>query len=109
MSTVGISEENVLKAYESGCDDVKKVLRTLFPTVMGKKEWIDISDSITLEDGRLKDPKTDLVIFDLSEFGVIEVTTGYSSKHSGQIRVCSGISEWDYKLEFGKIYRRKRS
>ena len=37
MSTVTLKKENVLKAYEDGCEDVKKVLENLHPDLFEPK------------------------------------------------------------------------
>lgn len=37
MVTIQIEKDNIRKAYEDGCSDVKKVLETLFPEVFKTK------------------------------------------------------------------------
>ncbi len=47
---VELNKEDVEKAYQEGCPDVKKVLRTLFPWVERTKEWGPVSgERISIE------------------------------------------------------------
>ena len=42
------------KAYEEGCDDVRKVLQNMYPEIF-KGKWVDVSNEINVQQGYTKD------------------------------------------------------
>lgn len=51
MSYVKLKKENLQKAYEEGCEDVKKVLRNLYPNEFENNKYYHRGDRF-LADGR---------------------------------------------------------
>ena len=51
-----IKKENILKAHENGCDDVKRVLEDLFPEIVKKaKQWEKHKEAVDSAAKELKD------------------------------------------------------
>ena len=67
MKTVSIKEENVRKAHQGGCDDVKQALEDLFPEVLKTLDK-DITKELHV---RLKKGGDDGVVIQLLHKGVV--------------------------------------
>lgn len=106
MITVEVKKENVKKAYESGSDAVKTVLKTLFPSIL-VEEWVDITDKVKYCSGSFYDTEKGFYIISMHNVDV-EILTGASEDFSCRMRIVGGIATQDYKVKNGHFYRRTR-
>ena len=83
MSEITIKRENVQKAYDEGCDDVKATLQRLFPDVIKKvKIREDITRDIYLEICEGCPPKMGIKLnYDGYSIGYVQI--GGIIMHSG--------------------------
>lgn len=109
MSTIDVTEENIMKAHENGCEDVKRVLETLFPALFKEKEWEKVpKNEIVFRDGYLYDTKECFYIVRIKNLSK-EILDTVGEKAVISVEICSGITRLDYKLQDGVFYRRQRS
>ena len=105
MSEVKITKENLMKAYENGCDDVKKVLKDLCPREFNGG-WTLISSPPALFVGKVSYGGEG--ICSIEEVHVPE-TFDPSNSCQNDLTITAKVSIWAhthcrFKIEAGRLY-----
>ncbi len=100
-NTVTITKENLKKAYENGCEDVRVVLKNLFPDEL-LNTWEDVTPRLKIED--------DDSIFD-GRLGFVRIDkVSFQPDHGYRMNIDGAIpfSSVAFRVENGRLLMKKK-